>query len=131
MKRRLVALLVALSAILLTIPASAAAQSSATVTLMHGIPGATVDVVVDGAVVIPGFQPGTMQDISSFAGQTLMNVEVRAAGTDTVVIGPLGEPRRAVVGQLDGPRPSGRRRAHRRSRRSRTTRRQYRPARGD
>ena len=32
-----------------------------------------------------------MQDISSFAGQTLRNVEVRAAGTDTVVIGPLAE----------------------------------------
>ena len=38
---------------------------------MHGIPGATMDVVVDGDVVVPGFEPGTMQDISSFAGQTL------------------------------------------------------------
>jgi hypothetical protein len=56
---------------------------------MHGIPGATVDVVVDGQVAVPGFQPGTMQDISSFAGQTLRNVEVRAAGTQTVVIGPI------------------------------------------
>ncbi len=67
------------------------AQSSVTVSLMHGIPGATVDVVVDGAVVVPGFEPGTMQDISSFAGQTLVNVEVRAAGTDDVVIGPIAE----------------------------------------
>ena len=58
---------------------------------MHGIPDAPVDVVVDGAVVIEGFEPGTMQDISSFAGQTLTNVEVRAAGTDDVVIGPLDE----------------------------------------
>ena len=56
---------------------------------MHGIPGATVDVVVDGEVVIPGFEPGTMQDLSSFAGQTLTNVEVRAAGTTDVVIGPI------------------------------------------
>ena len=64
-------------------PAAASAQSAATVSLMHGIPGATVDVVVDGAVVVPDFQPGTMQDISSFAGQTLRNVEVRAAGTAT------------------------------------------------
>jgi hypothetical protein len=56
---------------------------------MHGIPGATVDVVVDGAVVIPNFKPGTMQDISSFAGQTLKNLEVRAAGTTNVVIGPI------------------------------------------
>jgi hypothetical protein len=46
-------------------------------------------VVVDGSVVIPGFEPGSMQDLSSFAGQTLANVEVRAAGTEDVVIGPI------------------------------------------
>jgi hypothetical protein len=68
---------------------TATAQSTATVSLMHGIPGATVDVVVDGQVVVPGFQPGTMQDISAFAGQTLTDVEVRAAGTTDVVIGPI------------------------------------------
>jgi hypothetical protein len=59
--------------------------------LLHGIPGATVDVAVDGAVVVPGFEPGDMQDLSSFAGQTLKNVEVRAAGTTDVVIGPIPE----------------------------------------
>ena len=59
--------------------------------LLHGIPGVTVDVVVDGAVVIPGFEPGAMQDISAFAGQTLSNLEVRLAGTDTVAIGPVAE----------------------------------------
>ena len=68
---------------------SVSAQSAATVSLMHGIPGATVDVVVDGEIVVPGFEPGTMQDISAFAGQTLTNVEVRAAGTTDVVIGPI------------------------------------------
>jgi len=75
----------------LTAPAAdpVAAQAAATVSLMHGIPGATVDVVVDGQVVVPNFAPGTMQDISSFAGQTLTNVEVRAAGTPDVVIGPI------------------------------------------
>lgn len=70
---------------------TAAAQDAATVTLLHGIPGATVDVVVDGDVVVPGFEPGSTQDISAFAGQTLMNVEVRAAGTEDVVIGPIAE----------------------------------------
>jgi hypothetical protein len=89
MKKVLAAAAVALGAMWL--PGAANAQSDATVALMHAIPGATVDVVVDGAVVIPGFEPGTMQDLSSFAGQTLTNVEVRAAGTDTVVIGPLPE----------------------------------------
>jgi hypothetical protein len=89
MKRLLAAGAVALGVTLP--PAATSAQSDATVALMHAIPGATVDVVVDGAVVIPGFEPGTMQDLSSFAGQTLTDVEVRAAGTDNVVIGPLAE----------------------------------------
>ena len=91
MKRTLIAIGAVVATALLAVPAASSAQSTATVTLMHGIPGATVDVVVDGQVVVPGFQPGTMQDISSFAGQTLRNVEVRAAGSDTVVIGPLAE----------------------------------------
>ena len=91
MKRAMCAVLALLAATLLAMSSvgSARAADPATVSLMHGIPGATVDVVVDGAVVIPNFQPGTMQDISSFAGQTLKNVEVRAAGTATVVIGPI------------------------------------------
>src|SRR5215207_11184446 len=81
----------AVVAVSVLVAAGVDAQAAATVSLMHGIPGATVDVVVDGEVVVPGFEPGTMQDISAFAGQTLTNVEVRAAGTDTVVIGPLAE----------------------------------------
>jgi Domain of unknown function (DUF4397) len=89
MKRALAALVALLVATLLAGPATAGAQAGATVMLLHGIPGATVDVVVDGEVVIPSFEPGTMQDLSSFAGQTLANVEVRAAGTTTVVIGPV------------------------------------------
>ena len=91
MIRRLLAATVTLVAVGFVAPHGAGAQSSATVTLMHGIPGATVDVTVDGQVVVPGFEPGTMQDLSSFAGQTLENVEVRAAGTDDVVIGPIAE----------------------------------------
>jgi hypothetical protein len=90
MKRPLLATL-AIATLALALPPTAAAQASATVSLMHGIPGATVDVIVDGAVVIGGFEPGTMQDLSAFAGQTLRNVEVRAAGTDDVVIGPIAE----------------------------------------
>lgn len=81
---------VALLAAAFVAPAGASAQTSeATVTLLHGIPGVTVDVVVDGEVVIPGFEPGTTQDLSPFAGQTLMNVEVRPAGGTDAVIGPV------------------------------------------
>jgi hypothetical protein len=69
----------------------ATAASNPQIMLLHGIPGPTVDVAVDGKVVIPNFKPGSMQDLTSFAGQTLKNVEVRAAGTTTVVIGPIAE----------------------------------------
>lgn len=89
MKRILALLSIVLAA--LAAPAIAAAQDGATVTLLHGIPGVSVDIAVDGAVVIEAFEPGTTQDLSSFAGQTLANVEVRAAGTDEVVIGPIPE----------------------------------------
>lgn len=91
MIRKLFAAAAAIVAVGLSASGGASAQNSATVTLMHGIPGATVDVVVDGEVVIPGFAPGAMQDLSSFAGQTLANVEVRATGTADVVIGPIPE----------------------------------------
>lgn len=86
---RLLARLALVIGVVLALPTAAGAQSTPTVMLLHGIPGATVDVAVDGAVVIPGFEPGTMQDLSSFAGETLTNVEVRAAGTTDVVIGPI------------------------------------------
>ena len=89
MKRLLAGLAVLAAA---AAPAAAAnAQDAAEVTLLHGIPGATVDVAVDGEVVIPGFEPGATQDLSAFAGQTLANLEVRAAGTEDVVIGPVAE----------------------------------------
>ncbi len=69
--------------------APAHAADAATIMLLHGIPGTDVDVVVDGKVVIPGFKPGQMQDLSAFAGKTLVNLEVRAAGKADVVIGPV------------------------------------------
>lgn len=89
MKRLIAALAITAAAGLA--PSVAGAQDAATVTLVHGIPGATVDVAVDGQVVIPGFEPGATQDLSPFAGQTLTNVEVRVAGTEDVVIGPVAE----------------------------------------
>jgi len=88
--KKLLAGLAAVAAVAIA-PGAVGAQDAATITLLHGIPGATVDVAVDGAVVIPGFEPGTTQDLSAFAGQTLTNVEVRAAGTEDVVIGPVAE----------------------------------------
>jgi hypothetical protein len=90
--KKILAGVAALAAAFIAVPAGAtSAQQSVSVMLLHGIPGVTVDVVVDGAVVIPGFEPGDMQDLSSFAGQTLENLEVRVAGTTDVAIGPVAE----------------------------------------
>jgi len=91
----------AAAAALLIVPAGASnAQEDATVMLLHGIPDTPVDVAVDGAVVIEGFEFGDMQDLSGFAGQTLTNLEVRLAGTTDVAIGPVAD-----VAQRDGRRP--------------------------
>ena len=88
--REILAGAAALAATLLAIPAgTSGAQASADIMLLHGIAGIDVAVAVDGAVVIPGFEPGDMQDRSSFAGQTLVNLEVRPAGTEDVAIGPV------------------------------------------
>jgi len=84
--KKLLAGVAAAAAITLAAPGGAGAQGDAEIMLLHGIPGVTVDVAVDGAVVLPGFEPGAMQDISAFAGETLVNVEVRAAGTEDAVI---------------------------------------------
>ncbi len=84
--KKLLAGVAATAAITLAAPGGASAQDDVEVMLLHGIPGVTVDVAVDGAVVLPGFEPGAMQDISAFAGETLANVEVRAAGTEDAVI---------------------------------------------
>jgi hypothetical protein len=41
-------------------PAQAADQ--ATVSILHGVPGATVDVYVDGKALLKNFKPGTLTD---------------------------------------------------------------------
>jgi hypothetical protein len=79
--RKLFAVLAsALMLSLFAVPANA--QTGATVMLLHGIPGVTVDVYVDGGAVIEGFEPAAMQDLSAFAGATLENIAVVPAGGD-------------------------------------------------
>lgn len=70
-------------------PPAGAQSAPATVSLLHGLPGVTADVVVAGQVVVGNFQPGQLQDLSAFAGQTLRNVEVHPAGSPSVLIGPI------------------------------------------
>lgn len=87
MKRVLMGL--AAVAALTFVPQTTSAQSAADLTLVHGIPGVTVDVSVDGTVVIDAFVPGSLANISSFAGQTLTNVTVSDDATGDVLIGPV------------------------------------------
>jgi hypothetical protein len=88
--KKLLAGVAAVAAAMIALPAgNSGAQADVDIMLLHGIPGVPVDVAVDGAVVLPAFQPGDMQDLSAFAGQTLTNLEVRLEGTDTVAIGPV------------------------------------------
>lgn len=68
---------------------TASAQDAASITLVHGIPGTTVDLIVNGSVAIDGFVPGSLADISSFAGERLTGVEVRDDATGAVLIGPI------------------------------------------
>jgi hypothetical protein len=79
-----IAVLAAAALVVLATPS--AAQESARIHLIHGIPDTPVDVVADGEVVFADFQFGDTQDLSALAGQTLPALTVNAAGTDTVAI---------------------------------------------
>ena len=87
--KRLIALFAVLAAalgLLATGGTPAGAQEGARIHLIHGIPDTPVDVAVGGEDVITDFQFGDTQDLSSYAGQTLAGVQVKAAGTDDVAI---------------------------------------------
>ncbi len=81
---------VAAMTLALTLPllflAPANAQDGARIHLIHGIPGVDVDVAAGGENVFENFSFGDTQDLSALAGATLENLQVKAAGTDTVAI---------------------------------------------
>jgi hypothetical protein len=74
----------------LMVAGTAAAQEDASVYVVHGIPGALVDVCVDGGVAIPNFEFGTIFGPVPFAPGTY-NVAIAAAdGTcGNIILGPL------------------------------------------
>lgn len=86
--KRVLTVMAAIAAVTF-MPQTTSAQNAADLTLVHGIPGTTVDLTVDGTVVIDAFVPGSLANISSFAGQTLQNVTVTDDATGDVVIGPV------------------------------------------
>jgi hypothetical protein len=61
-------------------PASAATPAKATVTVIHGVPGLTVDVYVNGAKALPNFAPFTVTDPIKLPAGTYDIVIVPAGG---------------------------------------------------
>jgi hypothetical protein len=79
--RRTCAALVAATA--LALPATAAAQEGATVTVVHGIPDTPVDVYADGERLLDDFQPETITDpLSLPAGDYELEVRPADSGAD-------------------------------------------------
>jgi hypothetical protein len=82
MKRTLAALsAVSLTAIasLAAAPASAQQQGEATVSVLHAVPGLTVDVYANGEELLPDFEPGTLTDPLSLPAGSY-DLAVYAAG---------------------------------------------------
>ncbi len=84
MRKLFTTVLATLALLAMAVPAMA--QESARIHLIHGIPDTDVDVVVDGAAVFEGFAFGDTQDLSALAGETLVGLQVRLAGTEDVAI---------------------------------------------
>lgn len=83
---RTAAAVLALFGLVMALASPSSAQSGARIHLIHGIPNTPVDVEVDGKVIIPNFNFKDTKDLSSFSGQTLKALKVKAAGTQTVAI---------------------------------------------
>ena len=75
-------LIFALMALFLTTAAWVAADDdTGTVTVVHGVPGLTVDVYVNGGLTLPDFAPGTITDPLSLPEGTY-DIEIYPAGAD-------------------------------------------------
>ena len=97
MKTRVVAGTVAGAFLLaaLAVPASASAATNAQLSVLHGAPGVTVDVWVNGALTLDDFAPGTLAGPLSLAPGTYsvaITSSTATSATDAVVIGPVDLP---------------------------------------
>lgn len=84
--KQYIAIAAAAVLVLFGLASPSAAQDGARIHLIHGIPDVAVDVEVGGSNAIEGFEFSDTEDLSALAGQTLVGLKVKAAGTDTVVI---------------------------------------------
>src|SRR5690554_5571160 len=81
MRKSLTAVVAALSLLVLAALPAAAQHATGTVTVIHGVPGLTVDVWVNGQATLEGFESGTITDpLELPAGD--YEIEIYPAGTD-------------------------------------------------
>lgn len=80
MRIRLTAFL-AVALLLILAPAASAQSDTGTVTVVHGVPGVTVDVWVNGDPTLEGFEPGTVTDPLELPAGSY-DVEIFPAGAD-------------------------------------------------
>lgn len=74
------ALVAALTALAVLVVVPAGAQTESDVYIVHGIPGVDVDVYVNGALTLPGFEPETITDALSLAAGDY-DIDIFAADT--------------------------------------------------
>jgi hypothetical protein len=80
MRFRLIALL-AVALMVFFVPAAQASGHTGLVTVVHGVPGLTVDVYVNGDLTLEGFEPGTVTDPLELEEGTY-DVEIYPADAD-------------------------------------------------
>jgi hypothetical protein len=81
MKKLLAGLTVALLTIAFAPAALAQSEETGTVTVLHGVPGLTVDVYANGDLLIPGFEPGDQFGPADLPAADY-DLEVRPAGAE-------------------------------------------------
>ncbi len=81
MRRTIAAAAAGLVALLAASVAPASAADDATVSVLHAVPGLTVDVYANGEELIPDFEPGTLTDPLSLPAGSY-DLAVYAAGSD-------------------------------------------------
>lgn len=94
--RALAAAATAVAVVALAVPASASTTGSATVSVLHAVPGLTVDVYANGEELIPDFTPGTLTDPLTLPAGTY-DLAVFEAGADPATATPAIELADATV----------------------------------
>lgn len=92
--RKLLTLLIALSVALATAGAASAQEATGSVTVIHGVPGVTVDVFVNSALALESFEFGTVTDPIELA-EGDYDIDIRAAGdpeSDPIISGSTSLP---------------------------------------